>query len=1341
MAVTGTFDRFDIERLVGSGGMATVYRAVDRQTGEPVALKVLHGRTTEQTERFEQEAELLAELSHPAIVRYVGHGTTPVGERYLAMEWLDGQTLEDALASGPLTIGQSVDLGRRVAEALASAHRRGIVHRDIKPGNLILPGGALPGVRVLDFGLARRVLDQRRITQSGGIMGTPMYMAPEQARGEPYIDARADIFALGCVLFQCLTGQPPFTGPTAMAVLAKICLDEPVSVRELCPGLPPDLEQFLTRMLAKERGARPPDATGVAVELQRIAERLADAEGKPAPAPGSTTMRIERGALTSGEQRVVCVVLVTRPKSGAAGTTSAAPRTLELPGDAAAAAALAARPPLETETIILRTDSLFDPEDVDQLRAALQPYGARLERLLDGSMVVSLSGRGAPTDQATAAAHCALVLRGALPDAALSIATGRAVIFGRLPVGDVIDRGAEMLRGAVPGVVRLDEVTADLLGARFEIAGAGGSAEGDAGARRTLVGERQRGDRPRTVLGKTTACVGRERELDLLEGTFEECVEEPVARAVLVTAPAGGGKSRLRHELLDRLRRGRRRFELLVGRADAIGSGSPFALLAPAVRGAAGIASDEPEARAREKLSARVGRHLAGDAARRAAEFLGELVGVSFPADESPALLAARADPRLMGDQLRAAWLDWLAAECDAGPVLLVLDDVHWGDRPSLQFVEAALRALRERPFMVLAFARPDLDEVFPGLWRERDVQRVTLRGLTRRASRELVQQVLGDGLDDETMSWLLERADGNPFYLEELIRAVATGARASLPETVLGMVQARLDALGEDPRRVLRAASVFGETFTRAGVSALLSDRDRQILPMCLDVLVTRELVSPREGGGADGDGDADASGREFVFRHALLRDAAYAMLTEGDRALGHLLAAEFLEKSHARDAIVLVEHFERGGDAARAATFCRDAAAEALEASDLGAAIARARRGAELGAAGDLLGRLHLIEAQAQFWRGEYVLAEAAATAAAQIFDGATQPWFEALGELVTALGQQGKYPEVSRWANVASAMRAADEARVAQRRCLIRAAAYLLPGGRYEAVEAILARVAAESDQFATLEPVAAAKVHAVRAARALHAGDQAAAISLYEQALAAAAAAGDARAVAEMHGNLAATWADLGQLDQAEAGLRQALADAERLELGHISVWALLNLGTVLTGSGRLDEARRVLTTALEFGRKQGDQRLEGAALLYLSTVQYLAGDLRDSESRARMASEILPTPLQPAALAALARAVLAAGRVKEALQHARMANELLATIGHVEDYESLVRLVLAEALAAAGEVEPARAALRAAHDRLMARAEQIANADWRAAFLTRNLDNARTVRVAREWGLV
>jgi tetratricopeptide (TPR) repeat protein len=610
----------------------------------------------------------------------------------------------------------------------------------------------------------------------------------------------------------------------------------------------------------------------------------------------------------------------------------------------------------------------------------------------------------------------------------------------------------------------------------------------------------------------------------------------------------------------------------------------------------------------------------------------------------------------------------------------------------------------------------------------------VTLRALTRRACQSLIKQVLGDGADAATQEWLLERAEGNPFYLEELIRAVASGARAALPETVLAMVQARLDALGSDPKRVLRAASVFGQSFTRAGVSALLSDRDRQILPMCLDVLVSREVIFPT-------DGEGGAAPEVYVFRHALLRDAAYEMLTEGDRGLGHLLAGEFLEKGRERDAILLVEHFERGGDLERAARWCRAAGEQALEGNDLPGAIARAQRGGNLGARGETLARLKLIEAQAQFWRGEYALAEMCATVAMATSQAGSGLWFETVGELVTALGQQGKYAEVGRWSGLAGVAASRPEAQAGQLACLIRAAGYLLPGGRYEATDAILARIEAESAGFERLEPSLAAKVHAVRAARQLHHGDQPAAIRLYEASIQAATAAGDTRTTSEMYGNLAATWADLGQLDRAEALLRQGLADAEKLEIKYLMVWALVNLATVLASSGRLDEARRAALQALEFGRTQGAQRVEGAALLYLSTIAYLAGELHESEHRARLASEIVPAPLQPSALAALARAVLAQGRTKEALQHARMANELLASIGHVEEYEALVRLVLAEALAASGDTEGARAALGTAHRRLLARAALIANDDWRESFLSRLPDNARTMRLAREWGVV
>src|SRR6185369_11737534 len=275
-----------------------------------------------------------------------------------------------------------------------------------------------------------------------------------------------------------------------------------------------------------------------------------------------------------------------------------------------------------------------------------------------------------------------------------------------------------------------------------------------------------------------------------------------------------------------------------------------------------------------------------------------------------------------------------------------------------------------------------------------------------------------------------------------------------------------------------------------------------------------------------------------------------------------------------------------------------------------------------------------------------------------------------------------------------------------------CLIRAVGYLLPGGRYEAGDAILERIGAATAGFRDLPPALAAKAYAVRGTRCLHSGDQAAAIGLHEAALAAAAAAGDTRTMCEMRANLASVWADIGQIDRAESLLRESLAEAQRMEIHYVTAVALINLGPVLAYSGQLAEARRVATQALDFARRQGDHRWEGAAQLYLSTITFLAGEHATSEQRARDACAIVPAPLRPSAEAAIARALLAQGRADEARGHAQTAAALLAEAGHVEEYESLVRLMAAETLAACGEQAAARQALDAAYQRLQDRARRI-----------------------------
>src|ERR1044071_3829926 len=191
-------DRFELEQAIGAGGMGTGFRARDSLSGETVALKIISDGQSHLAERFAREGKVLAELSHPGIVRYSAHGVTSAGNLFLAMEWVDGEILKTRLERGPLSPGESVTLATRVAEALGVAHARGIVHRDLKPSNLILPGGRTDQVKVFDFGIAQREA-KPQLPQAGMRRGPAGYRAPERHRpGEP-IDARADVFALGCV--------------------------------------------------------------------------------------------------------------------------------------------------------------------------------------------------------------------------------------------------------------------------------------------------------------------------------------------------------------------------------------------------------------------------------------------------------------------------------------------------------------------------------------------------------------------------------------------------------------------------------------------------------------------------------------------------------------------------------------------------------------------------------------------------------------------------------------------------------------------------------------------------------------------------------------------------------------------------------------------------------------------------------------------------------------------------------------------------------------------------------------------------------------------------------------
>ncbi|WP_437815179.1 serine/threonine-protein kinase [Sorangium sp. So ce1078] len=1294
-------DRFVIERLAGAGGMGTVYRALDRAQGAPVALKLLNACDPRDQARFAREARIVAELDHPGVVRCVAHDVTAAGQRWLAMEWLDGEDLSARLGRAGLSVDESVAAMIAAADALAAAHARGVVHRDIKPSNLFLVGGDPRRVKLLDFGIARLSGASRVVTRPGAIMGTPGYMAPEQAAGEQ-TDARTDVFSLGAVLFECLTGRPAFMGRHLMALLARLLLEEPPRVRELRGDVPPALDDLVARMLAKNPAARPADAAGAAAALRSLGEL-----GASLPAPRSpdeaTSRRAADDAITGGEQRVLSVV-VSLPAGGSA---------LAL-----------------DDTLPADTDTELRP----RIQAALFHLGARVDRLANGAVLLTLQGAGSATDQAARAARCALLLgpllaesqeRQELRGGCVAIVTGSADISGRLPVGRLLDRAASLLASGPPrgGVARLDDVTQSLLDPRFDV------APGPSGWE--LLGEREIGEGARTLLGRPSPCVGRDRELRTIIDLFDECTAEGLARAVLVTGPPGIGKSRLRDEALRRLRALKPGVEIWIGRGDVVGDGAPFGVLGSAIRNAAGAPTGAPLPERRALLAARVARRVAGPAQRRVAEFLGEIAGVPFPDDVSPPLRAARQSAQLMGEQIGRAFADFVKAEVDAAPLCLVMEDLHWGDAPSVRLVDQALDRLADRPLFVMALARPEVCERFPRLWADRSIR---LGPLPPRAAERLVRHALGDAASAPQVAALVERAAGNAFYLEELIRAVAEGQGEALPETVLAMVQARLAALAPAARRVLRAASVFGEVFWPTGLSRVLGGESPMAsVAASLAALVDQEILVRHDQSRFPGED-------ELAFRHALLREGAYATLTEADRARGHTLAAAWLEAAGEVDPAVLAEHLERGGELACAAVRYAQAAERLLRGGDPAGAIRLAERGARCGAEGELLATLRVTQGEATLWAGDLQASVAFIDEARRLARPGSRVFCHATaGQLMAS--QMLDRPAAAFDLLGAELLTVEPDAEAAGSfACMLFHGHYILltRTAQVDLADAYLKRLEQLDEALGGRDPaVSGWRCFAAAMAAGARRLSPWEAYTLHGRAFAAFEAAGDRPHAEIVHAYRARFCAFFGAYDDAEEMFRALLPEGAPRG-GLTGQFALL-----LRARGRASRGahREALADVDELMKTRTGPGMTAQVHLLRARVLCGLGDLVAAEREAALGIERARTSATDSisGLCELARVRLGQGRAAEAAALARESAAARArTYGTAHLALDDLALVHVEALLVAGATEEARATLASVRAKLLAQADEIPDPELRRSFLQAVPAHVRLLELSRAW---
>jgi eukaryotic-like serine/threonine-protein kinase len=267
--------RYELEKLVGSGGMSNVFRAHDRLLERTVALKILHEQYTrddDYVERFRREARAVAKLAHPNIVTVIDRGEQD-GRQFIVFEYVEGPNLKDLTRDGPLEVGEAIQLTLQVARALSFAHERGLVHRDVKPQNVLLNEDSQ--AKVTDFGIARS-LDVQGVTQTGTVLGTSDYIAPEQARGQR-VDPKTDIYSLGAVLYELLVGEVPFSGDNFVAVAMRHVSEPPPSILEHRPDCPLRLDLAVQRAMAKDPDDRFQSMDDFVVELEGC---LAELDGR-----------------------------------------------------------------------------------------------------------------------------------------------------------------------------------------------------------------------------------------------------------------------------------------------------------------------------------------------------------------------------------------------------------------------------------------------------------------------------------------------------------------------------------------------------------------------------------------------------------------------------------------------------------------------------------------------------------------------------------------------------------------------------------------------------------------------------------------------------------------------------------------------------------------------------------------------------------------------------------------------------------------------------------------------------------------------------------------------------
>jgi tetratricopeptide (TPR) repeat protein len=1069
-------------------------------------------------------------------------------------------------------------------------------------------------------------------------------MPPEQVRGSAVITSRADVFALGAVLFECLVGRPAFEGATAHAILAKILSGELPRLCDHRPDTPAVIETLLSRMLAHDP-----------------ADRLSDGAAVVAAISG----------LLSDTPRLTAALTETPPVSN----RSRAARSCVYAHTAGAGAILEAA-----------------------VRAAAE-LGAEIRAL--GGGVMATFAAAVIAEAAQRAAHCALVMREVDSRLALSIVTSR----GDEPSSDV-ERDVTLASARVaagPGEIRLDTATARCLSGVFLVSGTG--------AHCTLLGHRGASRADNDML------LGRARETAALEGGLAAVIEDQRAHVVIVLGGAGMGKSKLLDELGVRARRHDQALNVISARADRPTSTTPFAIVAQLLRGHIDADSDVLTSSRQVFRAAMLARGLG----ELDAEFCCELAGFRA-SEDAPELADARRDPLIMADGFRSGWLSFLQSVLELGPLVLLVDDLHLVDPPSLHFLTIALEQLADERLLIVGTARAE-DATMTAIFEKYGPELVALRPLRPHLARQLVAALV-PGMLAPALDRLVERAAGNPLCLCELARL---GDDLQSAESLFAAIQLRMSRLAPSVQRVLRAGSVFGMRFRPTGIAALLGGSERDdFVRAALDVALAEHFVTAIEPS------DADA---QWSFASALTQEAAYDTLPPAERRAAHAAAGGWLEARSGEDSSIIAWHFERGEAPARALPHYVASARAALRGRELERAMALTQSALECAPAGSELASVLVLRAEAALAQGNVDECKQASLRGMDAASRGSLAWLTAAGLLITSAGQRGDNDELVRYAERVRDQPPEPEAVGAHTVCLCRAASQVYALGRFPLARELVRR----AEHGAGKDLLGRAWVHRVRAGLHLVDDEYDLGIDSYRDAVQMHAAAGDLRGACQARILKASFHVFAGDFEDGETELDVAEGMARRSGADYFVWWASYTRGKILALAAepvrareQLERVRSALATS---------PRIVAGTHIYLALAALRAADFLWAETEARGGLRAHAAPsTQAQAYAVLARALVGLGRPSAALEAAEQATEILASVGRVEENESVIHLARIEALLQCGREQDARSCAQVAIDRLVRIAKGLRTPSRRQGFFERVESHGTTMRFAHELGV-